>query len=283
MGLFFQEMSNDYPDHQFLQLGDNSENKVFKMNFWSPPPYSRVVTALCAVCAICFITVIILIVALKPAEPQPDQRLHHQMTNLSDGIYSHMERSSLDDSKVIDKLKNIEASVQRILIDKTTDVLQKDIASVLVVLRKLSDWATKQNSSFLDSLCGADWAHHSFSCYYLSSDTLSWQDAKKACESMNSHLLVINNNEEQRFISTFSRPFTSWIGLTDADGSWEWVDGTPYDSTPKSWQDGQPDDYYYHQLGGGEDCAQMKFITTAGWNDEHCTRKQYYICEKKVR
>uniref|UniRef100_A0A8C5QMF7 C-type lectin domain-containing protein n=1 Tax=Leptobrachium leishanense TaxID=445787 RepID=A0A8C5QMF7_9ANUR len=246
-----QEMSNDYPDHQFLQLGDNSENKVFKMNFWSPPPYSRVVTALCAVCAICFITVIILIVALN--------------------------------SKVIDKLKNIEASVQRILIDKTTDVLQKDIASVLVVLRKLSDWATKQNSSFLDSLCGADWAHHSFSCYYLSSDTLSWQDAKKACESMNSHLLVINNNEEQRFISTFSRPFTSWIGLTDADGSWEWVDGTPYDSTPKSWQDGQPDDYYYHQLGGGEDCAQMKFITTAGWNDEHCTRKQYYICEKKVR
>ena len=32
----------------------------------------------------------------------------------------------------------------------------------------------------------------------------------------------------QKFISQHINPFDAWIGLTDSDGSWKWVDGTDY-------------------------------------------------------
>lgn len=32
----------------------------------------------------------------------------------------------------------------------------------------------------------------------------------------------------QKFIAQRTNPFQTWIGLTDSDGSWKWVDGTDY-------------------------------------------------------
>lgn len=32
----------------------------------------------------------------------------------------------------------------------------------------------------------------------------------------------------QKFITQHTEPFHTWIGLTDIEGTWKWVDGTEY-------------------------------------------------------
>ena len=45
----------------------------------------------------------------------------------------------------------------------------------------------------------------------------------------------------------------------------------------RNWAPEQPDDWYGHGLGGGEDCAH---ITVDGrWNDDVCPRPYRWVCE----
>lgn len=37
----------------------------------------------------------------------------------------------------------------------------------------------------------------------------------------------------QKFILQHTNPFDTWIGLTDSEGSWRWVDGTDYQQSYK--------------------------------------------------
>lgn len=48
----------------------------------------------------------------------------------------------------------------------------------------------------------------------------------------------------------------------------------------RNWAPLQPDNWFGHGLGGGEDCAH---ITTGGpWNDDVCQRTFRWICEMKL-
>lgn len=37
----------------------------------------------------------------------------------------------------------------------------------------------------------------------------------------------------QQFVQQHTIPTFTWIGLSDAKGKWEWVDGTPYILDPR--------------------------------------------------
>ncbi|CAN2391211.1 asialoglycoprotein receptor activity, partial [Pristimantis euphronides] len=128
--------------------------------------------------------------------------------------------------------------------------------------------------------CPTDWTKHQLSCYFNADEGRSWSEARKVCVAKAAHLVVINTEEEQIFLVSLSKGRYTWIGLTDVSGQWKWVDGTKYESTPKNWIDGQPDEYYGHGLGGGEDCAHLH--NTGQWNDDHCSRQYRYICEKNM-
>ncbi|PIO23475.1 hypothetical protein AB205_0116600, partial [Aquarana catesbeiana] len=82
------------------------------------------------------------------------------------------------------------------------------------------------------------------------------------------------------FLRGIANKQSFWIGLTDTDGTWRWVDGTSYDITPKFWAKNQPDDWKDHGLKGGEDCVTLR--DGYDWNDIHCSNKIKYICEKKM-
>ncbi|KAL7404505.1 hypothetical protein ABVT39_015680 [Epinephelus coioides] len=133
------------------------------------------------------------------------------------------------------------------------------------------------------TLCPADWITFGNSCYLMSKEEKSWTDSSKACETHGARLVIISNEEEQEFISIFTR--NSWIGLTDEEreGEWKWVDGTT--ATTKYWRNEQPDN------GGGsgkpppENCAQISkmYPNLYNWNDLPCSADLYFTCEKTLK
>ncbi|XP_040203193.1 C-type lectin domain family 10 member A-like isoform X4 [Rana temporaria] len=269
------------------------------MNRWIPQPSSGLICSLSALCTgLLFIAIILIVTITRQGVDQTEQNMEVKLRNLSLGVGTKVEKLSQDVSRVMEKLTNteifikdmraasviskingMEASVNRILSDDVTGSISNDIQRILGAVARLTEEIRKGNGS-TDPLCEVGWTHYGLSCYYFSQRGRSWESAKKDCETKKAHLVVINGEEENTFLYDLTKSRTSWIGLTDVDGSWKWVDGTSYDVTPKFWQRGQPDEWFGHGLGGGEDCAQLK--NGNGWNDDHCSRTFSYICEKKM-
>lgn len=93
------------------------------------------------------------------------------------------------------------------------------------------------------------------SCYWFSKSGKPWPEAEKYCQLENAHLVVVTSWEEQvtpgrlfwkagwskgevssslfspqRFVQHHTGPVQTWMGLTDQDGPWKWVDGTDYET-----------------------------------------------------
>ncbi|XP_068128126.1 asialoglycoprotein receptor 2-like isoform X3 [Hyperolius riggenbachi] len=177
-------------------------------------------------------------------------------------IYSRNVKEEVADAKAHDKVAAKEQSL-----------LKNEVKDLLTQLEKY-----KEEAGSACLTCEAGWKQKGESCYQLTLQNRAWVDAKKDCESKKAHLVVINDLEEMKFLAEFSEKKKVWIGLTDADGSWKWVDGTPYANTPKFWNPNQPDNWTDPRYGGVEDCVVT--IHEDRWNDEHCSVTYPYACEK---
>ncbi|XP_062891694.1 C-type lectin domain family 10 member A-like isoform X1 [Mobula hypostoma] len=124
--------------------------------------------------------------------------------------------------------------------------------------------------------CPTDWIRFRKSCYQFSSRTQIWAESQRHCASVDAHLVVINNEEEQEFLRR-TLQMRYWIGLSDtaSEGDWRWVDGTDYSSSLTYWSEGEPNDGDH-----GEDCAEI--FDNGKWNDLPCSNIQHWICEKSA-
>jgi hypothetical protein len=66
--------------------------------------------------------------------------------------------------------------------------------------------------------------------YKFFPEQLSWHEARKRCEALGGHLVMIETPEENAFLGqliTDGGGLDSWIGATDegSEGQWHWVDG----------------------------------------------------------
>ncbi|XP_077327208.1 asialoglycoprotein receptor 2-like isoform X2 [Lithobates pipiens] len=201
-----------------------------------------------------------------------------EMSQMRNGSLSRDVQSIQASVRNLEKVQTaINSNVKYNLTDEVTASLSSDIQRILGFLGKVAEALQKSSSN---PLCSEGWRHNGLSCYYLSSDSIPWNASKKECENKGAHLVVINGEAEMNFLRGIANKQSIWIGLTDADGTWRWVDGTSYDITPKFWEKGQPDDWKGHVVGGGEDCAMLRHGHE--WNDGHCTEIIKYICEKKI-
>ncbi|XP_039766221.1 C-type lectin domain family 4 member G-like [Ornithorhynchus anatinus] len=123
--------------------------------------------------------------------------------------------------------------------------------------------------------CPIDWKTFEGSCYFFSPTKSSWHSAKSKCLSEGSHLVIINDQQEQNFLTQNTNNFGYWIGLSDTEveGKHKWIDGS--DITFVYWNRGEPNDSY-----GREDCVMM--LSHGHWNDAPCSSElDNWICEKR--
>jgi serine/threonine protein kinase len=123
--------------------------------------------------------------------------------------------------------------------------------------------------------------------YKFFPEQLSWHEAKKRCEALGGHLVIIETPEENAFLAkliTDGGKIDSWIGATDEgfEGQWRWVDGR--NMTWTNWFKQQP-----NNKAGVEHFGLMSnrklvdgFI---GWewsdqpNESQAQHQPGYICE----
>ncbi|KAM4643782.1 C-type lectin domain family 17, member A-like [Amazona ochrocephala] len=144
---------------------------------------------------------------------------------------------------------------------------KRELSVVLEAMRGLS--------RTLCLTCPDGWLQFARTCYFFSSATKSWWEAKEFCGHLNGSLATVSSEQEDIFLANHileNRVF--WLGLTDSDreGHWQWGDGSSPSIT--FWNTGEPNNVGEH----GEDCATI--LPNGRWNDASCSGKEAWICER---
>ncbi|XP_013417113.1 uncharacterized protein LOC106178470 [Lingula anatina] len=144
-------------------------------------------------------------------------------------------------------------------------------------------------------------SRNSWSCYKFVRDVASWAEANEYCRAIGAKLAVIEDTSEENWVENYVTQrqsfFTDthrvkdypdfWIAGNDIarDYLWKWahkgnLGGTTI--TTFDWLWGQPNNVHRN-----EHCLALKrgmhpTINTVryGWNDDDCSLKKFYICEK---
>lgn len=115
---------------------------------------------------------------------------------------------------------------------------------------------------------------HQYKIFY---DTLTWEEAKSACEAMGGHLATVTSEEEQQKLNSYNGGnHNLWIGgYKNADGQWCWVTGEPWEY--QNWGDGEPNNS--SNVVADESCVA---VWPVKWNDlanSNTYEQSGYICE----
>ncbi|XP_017705877.1 C-type lectin domain family 10 member A-like isoform X2 [Rhinopithecus roxellana] len=274
-------MTVTYENFQDLE----SEEKVQGVRNGLPPPQSLLQHLRSGPCLLLLslglgllLLVIICVVGSQNSKFQRDLvTLRTDFSNFTSNTVAEIQALTSQGSSVEEMIASLKAEVEVIKQEQQavhSEMLLR-VQRLMQDLNKLTcQVATlKNNASTERTCCPINWVEHQDSCYWFSHSGMPWAEAEKHCQLEDAHLVVINSREEQEHLS-FAY---TWMGLSDLEGAWKWVDGTDYETGFQNWKPGQPDDWQGHGLGGGEDCAH--FHPDGRWNDDVCQKPYYWVCE----
>ncbi|KAM8828848.1 secretory phospholipase A2 receptor isoform 3-T3 [Spinachia spinachia] len=127
--------------------------------------------------------------------------------------------------------------------------------------------------------CPQGWDAYGYSCYWMEETSRSWSDAKAFCKEQGGFLLHIGDIYEQAHFTVALSGKTGlwWIGLRARGGSTGGVDyiwDTDLPLTFTHWDKDQPDN-------GDGTCVAMTTGQIGGfWDDQQCSEKHAFVCEK---
>ncbi|XP_014846887.1 PREDICTED: spindle pole body component 110-like [Poecilia mexicana] len=117
-------------------------------------------------------------------------------------------------------------------------------------------------------------------CYFIQDDlksSMTWDLSRKLCHVFGSDLVVIDDLQEQEFITLQIKYYETWkrfwIGLYHTPGGWVWVDGRK--NTHDFWMKGIP-----HTSGAALHIPQR--TATDSWRAEDKNAHNSFICKRPV-
>ncbi|XP_077116918.1 CD209 antigen-like protein C [Ranitomeya variabilis] len=160
----------------------------------------------------------------------------------------------------------------KIINQQVSESQEHDVEEMDNVKTKVTD--LNDSMGKMCTMCPIGWRTIGSSCYYLSAEMRTWDEAQGECYKANSFLAMIKDRNESDSLNTFFGSSSSyWIGLRrdprDAH-IWKWIDGSEVTFT--NWGVNEP-----NHLGWSEHCGE---VTSRAWNDVTCNYPQRYLCEK---
>ena len=115
-------------------------------------------------------------------------------------------------------------------------------------------------------------------CYKFFTSTETWAGARQNCVALGGDLATPSSQTHQDVLDSLLTA-SSWIGANDRQQEDSWRTAAPDGAVLSftKWCGGEPNDSV------NEDCGEV--VTYWGppcWNDEACSDKQSYVCEKDV-
>ncbi|XP_062618773.1 CD209 antigen-like protein D [Saccostrea cucullata] len=123
--------------------------------------------------------------------------------------------------------------------------------------------------------------------YYLNiRSNATWHNAKLACENIGAHLVTIETEEENTWLTETFVPVwdhaecsswwhccSHWIGANDIEqeGRFVWTENNNNVTSYSNWYPGEPDD------NSGQHCVDL--CRHGFWEDASCNKITSYICE----
>lgn len=226
-----------------------------------------------------------------PTATQLISELTDLRSNHSDMIEAE-EEAKVTLQRAIESHAQLKVKIEQL--KKINDGYQTQVQALRVEKTNL-----QTNISSLEGSCGrclSGWILLNSSCYFFSyteSSTVkkNWPDSRADCIRRGSDLIVIDDPEEQKFVSNSIATMKTggnvwdsafWIGLTDKDveDNWVWINNVT-EVEKRYWMPGEPNDY------DGEDCGMTVSSSSNPWetrNDARCNaKKAYWICETPSR
>ncbi|XP_049890716.1 CD209 antigen-like protein C isoform X3 [Epinephelus moara] len=118
-------------------------------------------------------------------------------------------------------------------LSKNYSQLQRQISNVSVHYSQVQDEVKQLKDKIEGKWCPDGWSKFGCSCYFKMNEEKNWDGSRADCRQRGADLVVINNKEEQKFVTELNVHGESWIGLQETwtGGRWEWeqkwVDGSP--------------------------------------------------------
>ncbi|XP_026215278.1 CD209 antigen-like protein C [Anabas testudineus] len=190
------------------------------------------------------------------------------------------------DKNQMDTSGNYDGLMQRILaLTRDRKLLENRNTELINMIKmgeeereKLKMQLSELNGCEASQQCPTGWRMINSRCYFLSSESKTWEESRRYCQSRGADLVVINSEQEQKALyhQYEEAVLLFWIGLRDIEGTFKWVDGSAL--TKSFWQTGQPNP------NDNEDCVEMYhfYSELANWNDTPCGKQQRWLCEKDL-